>query len=168
MPSTPQPPRPTLTLRDPVPGDIGYVIHRQAMLYAKEYGWDWTFEALVAEIGAAFIKEFDPDRERCWIAELDGRVVGSVFVVEEDADTAKLRMLYVEPDARGHGIGRKLVRACLAFARDKGYRRMLLWTNDCLDAARAIYVAEGFSLIEETPHHSFGKDLVGQVWAKSL
>jgi len=95
-------------------------------------------------------------------------VVGSVFVVEEDADTAKLRMLYVEPDARGHGIGRKLVGECLAFARDKCYRRMLLWTNDCLDAARAIYVAEGFRLIEEIPHHSFGKDLVGQVWAKDL
>lgn len=157
-----------LILRDPVPGDLGFVVHRQAVLYAREYDWDWTFEALASEIAAKFIQDFKHGRERCWIAELDGAIVGSVFVVQDDDDTAKLRMLYVEPSARGHGLGRRLVDECMVFARAAGYRRMVLWTNDCLIAARRIYVDKGFALIAEEPHSSFGKNLVGQVWARDL
>lgn len=156
------------TLRAPQPGDLGQIISGQARLYAQEYGWDWTFEALVAEITAQFIRDFKPEWERCWVAERDGRVVGSVFVVHQDADTAKLRMLYVDRSARGLGLGRHLVARALAFARSTGYRRMVLWTNDVLVSARRIYEAEGFRLIEENRHRSFGKDLVGQVWARDL
>lgn len=155
-------------LRDPEPGDLGWVVHRQMRLYAKEYGWDWTFEALLAEIVCQYVRQFDPQRERCWIAERDGAIVGSVFVVRQDDHTAKLRLLYVEADARGHGLGRRLVDECLRFARDRGYRRMVLWTNDVLVSARRIYQAAGFELLEEEPHHSFGKDLVGQVWGRDL
>lgn len=155
-------------LRDPRPGDIGWIIHRQTCLYAGEYGWDWNFEALVAGIGAEFIRNFRPDRERCWVAEQDGQVVGSVFVVRQDDETAKLRMLYVEAGARGQGLGRRLVDECIAFARARGYRRLVLWTNDVLVSARRIYEAAGFELVQEEPHHSFGKDLVGQVWALEL
>src|SRR5690606_23387119 len=135
---------------------------------AREYGWDWTFEALVAEIVGQFVKEFAPDRERCWIAEMEGEVVGSVFVVRQDDETAKLRLLYVDSAARGRGLGRRLVEECIRFAQAKGYRRMVLWTNDILISARRIYEAAGFTLIEEEPHHSFGKDLVGQVWGRNL
>lgn len=161
-------PAPGFTLRDPVPGDIGLIVSGQARLYAQEYGWDWTFEALVAEIAAQFIREFKPGQERCWVAERGGLVVGSVFVVHQDEHTAKLRMLYVDRGARGLGLGRHLVAQALAFARHAGYRRMVLWTNDVLVSARRIYQAEGFQLIEEDRHHSFGKDMVGQVWARDL
>jgi DNA-binding MarR family transcriptional regulator/predicted GNAT family acetyltransferase len=155
-------------LRDPEPGDLGQVVHRQAALYTREYGWDWTFEGLISEIAGQFIRNFDPAGERCWIAEMEGEIVGSVFVVREDAETAKLRMLYVDPAARGKGLGRTLVEECLRFARAKGYRRMVLWTNDILVSARRIYEAAGFELLEEAPHRSFGKDLVGQIWAREL
>lgn len=155
-------------LRDPRPGDLGWVIHRQAALYAQEYGFDWTFEGLVAEIAGKFVREFDPARERCWIAEMEGEVVGSVFVVRQDDEVAKLRMLYVDPAARGRGLGRALVDECLRFARGAGYRRMVLWTNDILVSARRIYEAAGFELLEEERHRSFGQDLVGQIWGRNL
>ncbi|WP_226893547.1 bifunctional helix-turn-helix transcriptional regulator/GNAT family N-acetyltransferase [Nisaea sediminum] len=155
-------------LRDPRPGDMGQVIRRQAEIYSQEYGWDITFEALVARIAADFIEKYDPAKERCWIAERNGEVVGSVFVVRQDEEVAKLRMLFVEASARGLGIGRKLVEECILFARAKGYRTLTLWTNDILVSARRIYQAAGFKLVEEERHHSFGKDLVGQNWDLKL
>lgn len=151
-------------LRDPRPGDLGHVVAEQARLYAQEYGWDWTFEGLLAEIVGRYINEFKPGRERCWIAERDGRVVGSVFVVQQDADTAKLRMLYVHASTRGQGLGRQLVNECIRFAQDVGYRRMVLWTNDVLHSARHIYESTGFQLVSRDPYHGFGKDLVGEEW----
>jgi len=157
-----------VVLRSHRPGDIGWVIERHGTLYALEFGWDETFEALVAEIAARFIKRFDPVRERCWIAERDGCNVGSVFVVRRTAATAQLRLLLVEPSARGLGIGRRLVDECLKFARAAGYRKMLLWTNAGLDAARHIYEDVGFKLTRETRHASFGKDLVGQTFELEL
>lgn len=155
-------------LRDPQPGDMGWIVHRQAVLYAQEYGWNAEYEALIAEIVAKYLRDFDPRRERCWIAEKDGNVVGSVFIVREDEATAKLRLLYVDSCARGLGIGRRLVDECLRFARQVGYKKMVLWTNSILTDARRIYERAGFELVEETPHHSFGKDLVGQVWSRDL
>lgn len=155
-------------LRDAYPGDLGYVIHRQALLYAQEFGWNNEYEALVAEIIAKFIREFDAGRERCWIAEKDGKVVGSVFVVRQDDTTAKLRLLYVDPVARGLGLGGRLIDECLRFARQAGYRKMMLWTNSVLTDARRLYDRAGFALVEEEAHHSFGKDLVGQVFARDL
>ena len=155
-------------LRDPLPGDMGLVVANQAMVYAREYGWNAEYEALVAEIVAKFIREFDRSRERCWIAEKDGRMVGSVFVVRQDDTTAKLRLLYVDASARGLGIGRRLVDECLRFAKQAGYARMMLWTNSVLADARRIYEKAGFQLIEEEAHHSFGQNLVGQVWARDL
>lgn len=163
-----------VVIRPPEPGDVTLAVSRQAALYAREYGWDGSFENLVAEIGAKFLSDYDPDWERCWVADRDGRMVGSVFLVKVDTDSdvdageAKLRMLYVDPEARGLGIGRRLVRECIRFARARGYRRLTLWTNDILTAARRIYEDEGFVLIEEEKHHSFGKDLVGQYWALTL
>ncbi|MEI7446875.1 MAG: bifunctional helix-turn-helix transcriptional regulator/GNAT family N-acetyltransferase [Burkholderiales bacterium] len=157
-----------IVLRDPRPGDMGWVVHRQMLLYAREYGWNEEFEALAAEIVAKFVREFDPASERCWIAERDGVGVGSVFVVREDDTTARLRMLYVDPDARGAGLGARLVDECLGFARRVGYRRMVLWTNAVLVAARRIYERAGFELIEEERHHSFGHDQIGQTWARDL
>jgi DNA-binding MarR family transcriptional regulator/GNAT superfamily N-acetyltransferase len=156
------------TLRPHRPGDMGWIIHRHGELYAQEYGWDETFEALVAEIAASFIREFNPARERCWIAEQGGAIVGSVFVVRQSDDTAKLRLLYVEPWARGLGIGRRMVDECIRFARDAGYRRMTLWTNNVLVAARKIYVHAGFRLVKAERHRSFGHDLVGEQWDLEL
>ena len=161
-------PEPQCTFRDLRPGDIGWVIHRHGALYAAEYGWDVTFEALVAKVCAEFVENFDPAKERAWIAEMDGRIVGSVFLVKKTHELAKLRLLYVEPDARGRGIGRRLVEDCIAHARAVGYRRMTLWTNDVLTAARKIYQAAGFKLVHSEPHHSFGKDLVGETWELGL
>ncbi|OZI66787.1 bifunctional helix-turn-helix transcriptional regulator/GNAT family N-acetyltransferase [Bordetella genomosp. 11] len=161
-------PSPGYILRDPQPGDMGWVVQSQAVLYAREFGWNSEYEALVAEIVAKFVREFDPACERCWIAEKDGRPVGSVFVVRQDEDTAKLRLLAVDPSARGLGIGHRLVDECLRFARRTGYSKMMLWTNSVLADARRIYESAGFRLVEEEPHHSFGKDLIGQIWARDL
>ena len=161
-------PSPAYVLRNPQPGDMGWIIHRQAVLYAQEYGWNSEYEALVADILAKFVREFDPARERCWIAEKDGKVIGSVFIVRQDDTTAKLRLLYVEPCARGLGIGSRLVDECLRFSRQVGYTNMVLWTNSILTDARRIYDKAGFQLVEKEAHHSFGKDLVGQVLAREL
>lgn len=161
-------PSPSYLLRNPQPGDMGWIIHRQAVLYAQEYGWNNEYEALVADILAKFVREFDPARERCWITEKDGKVIGSVFVVRQDDTTAKLRLLYVDPCARGLGIGSRLVDECLRFSRQAGYARMVLWTNSILTDARRIYDKAGFQLVEEEAHRSFGKDLVGQVLARDL
>lgn len=155
-------------LRDPKPGDMGEVIAGQARIYHGEYGWNWEFDALVADICAKFVRGFDPAGERCWIAERDGRVVGSVFCVRQSARVAKLRMLYVDEAARGIGLGARLTDECVAFARAKGYRKLVLWTNDVLTAARRIYVARGFVLVKSEKHRSFGKDLVGQYWSLDL
>ncbi len=157
-------------LRAHRPGDIGWVVARHGALYAQEYGWDGTFEALVARICADFIDHFDPACEACWIAERDGENVACVFVVKhpERAGAAKLRMLLVEPSARGLGIGKRLVEECTRFARSAGYDTLTLWTNDILDGARHIYVNEGYRLVSAEPHRSFGKDLVGQFWEMTL
>lgn len=149
-------------------GDIGWIIHRQGLSYAEEYGWDLTYEGLVAEILGTFVKQFDPAAENAWVAERNGAIVGSVFIVRESAAIARLRLLYVEPGARGLGIGRHLVDSCVAFAREKGYRTLRLWTNDVLVSARRIYQAAGFRLVKEERHHSFGKDLLGQTWELTL
>lgn len=159
---------PTYLLRDPQPGDMGLVVQQQSALYAREYGWNWEFEALVAEIVAKYLREFDPTCERCWIAEKDGEVVGSVFVVRHDATTAKLRMLYVDASARGMGIGQRLVDECLRFARQAGYTNMLLWTVNILTDARKLYQKAGFELTEEEPTVSFGKTLVSETWVRAL
>ena len=155
-------------LRDPQAGDMGIVVQQQAALYTREYGWNSEFEALVAEIVSRFLREFDRTCERCWIAEKDGKVVGSIFVVRHDANTAKLRMLYVDASARGLGIGNRLIEECLSFARHAGYEKMMLWTTSILSDARRLYQKAGFQLIEEEPIHSFGKDLVSETWMRDL
>lgn len=157
-------------LRPHRPGDMGWIVHRQAVLYAQEYGWDETYEALISHIVADFVERFDPKRERCWIAERNGEIVGSVFLIKhpERAGVAQLRLLYVERGTRGLGIGRRLVRECTEFARQTGYKTITLWTNSVLTSARKIYQAEGYQLIAEKPHHSFGHDLVGQTWELEL
>jgi DNA-binding MarR family transcriptional regulator/GNAT superfamily N-acetyltransferase len=165
---TPDPATAPITLRPHRVGDIGWIAHRQAILYAGEYGWDETFEALAAEILALFVKNFDPASERSWIAERDGEVIGSVFVMRGSETVAKLRLLYVEPAARGLGLGRTLVDECIGFARARGYRTLTLWTNDVLVPARRVYQAAGFTCVAAAPHRSFGKDLVGETWELAL
>lgn len=155
-------------IRPPAPGDCGWVVQSHGALYAAEYGWDESFEALVAEIVAQFLRGFDAKRERCWIAEVEGVNAGSVFCVRKSARVAQLRLLIVTPEARGLGIGRRLVDEVIRFARTAGYRKLVLWTNDVLVSARRIYEAAGFRLVAEDHHHSFGKDLVGQSWELKL
>jgi DNA-binding MarR family transcriptional regulator/GNAT superfamily N-acetyltransferase len=145
-------------------GDMGLIVHRQGVLYGQEYGYDEGYEALVAEIVAKFIQHYDPRRERCWIAERDGEIAGSVFLVAESKTAAKLRLLYVEPSARGLGIGSRLVAECIRFARLAGYKKIVLWTQSDLHAARHIYKNAGFRVAKKKPHHSFGKDLVAETW----
>jgi DNA-binding MarR family transcriptional regulator/GNAT superfamily N-acetyltransferase len=149
-------------------GDIGWIISRHGALYAEEYGWDISFEQLVAEIAAQFLKAHDDKRERCWIAEVDGEPVGTVMLVKGSDTVAKLRLLIVEPSARGLGIGRALTNECIRFAREAGYTEMTLWTQSILVAARNIYRAAGFQLVKSEPHHSFGHDLVGETWERAL
>jgi DNA-binding MarR family transcriptional regulator/predicted N-acetyltransferase YhbS len=159
---------PAVRLRPPTAGDFGWVVERHGALYAEEYGWNAEFEALVARIVADFAAGHDPEREAAWIAELDGGPAGCVFCVRKDDETAQLRLLLVEPSARGLGVGGRLVDECLRFARDAGYRRIVLWTNDVLVAARRIYERAGFRLAGSEPHHSYGHDLVAQWWERDL
>lgn len=155
-------------LRPPQPGDIGWVIHRHGALYAQEYGYDERFEALVAEIAARFVQHYDPKREGCWIAERNGEIVGSVFLVRKSEAVAKLRLLLVEPHARGLGIGRRLVEECVRFARGAGYRKITLWTQSDLYAARHLYELAGFRRVHAERHESFGKHLVAETWELRL
>jgi DNA-binding MarR family transcriptional regulator/GNAT superfamily N-acetyltransferase len=155
-------------LRSPDPGDLGWVIHRHGVLYAEEYDWNEQFEALVSQIVAEFITHFKPERERCWIAEMNGEIVGSVFVVQASETVAKLRLLLVEPKARGLGLGTRLVEECIRFARRRGYHKLVLWTNSVLVAARHIYEKTGFKLVAQEAHHSFGHDLIGETWELPL
>ncbi|WP_372659195.1 GNAT family N-acetyltransferase [Hydrogenophaga sp.] len=163
-----QEPSQTVVLRDVRAGDMGWVVQQHGELYAREYGWNSEFEALVAEIVAEMIRQHDPQWERGWIAELDGERVGSVFVVRKSETEAQLRLLILSPAARGLGLGARLTDECLAFARAKGYRKMLLWTHSTLAAARAIYARRGFVLVHSEPHHSYGHDLVGETWELAL
>jgi len=155
-------------LRAPRAGDMGRVVQLHGELYAREFGYDRTFEALVAEIAAGFVREFKPKFERCWIAQMDGEAVGSIFLVRKSPAVAKLRLLVIHPKARGQGLGRRLTRACIAFARRAGYKKIVLWTQSHLAAARAIYQAEGFRKVAEEKHRSFGKRLVAEVWELKL
>ncbi|MBX9819448.1 bifunctional helix-turn-helix transcriptional regulator/GNAT family N-acetyltransferase [Afipia birgiae] len=160
--------RPEITLRVHRPGDMGWIVQQHGLLYAREYGWDISFEALCAEITAQFLKDFDPARERCWIAEIDGQQVGSVFLVKHSDEVAKIRLLLIDPAARGHGLGKRLVDECIAFARSCGYRKITLWTQSMLLAARGIYQNAGFVHVATEPHHSFGHDLIGETWELTL
>lgn len=155
-------------LRDPRPGDLGFIVHRQALLYWNEYGWDAQFEALLAEIAAKFLRDFQPGRERCWIAERAGEIVGAVLLVEKSRSEAQLRLLYVEPRARGSGLGKRLIGACVDFARTAGYESLVLWTDASLHAARHLYEAAGFERVDAERHRSFGHDLVGEHWRLEL
>ena len=157
-----------VVLRALRPGDLGWVVQRHGEVYAREYGWTQSFEALVARIVADYLDQHRPDRENAWMAEVDGQRAGCIFCVRKDDETAQLRILLVESWARGQGLGARLVEECIRFARDSGYRKLVLWTNDVLIAARRIYLAAGFELVHEESHHSFGKDLVGQSWELRL
>jgi DNA-binding MarR family transcriptional regulator/N-acetylglutamate synthase-like GNAT family acetyltransferase len=163
-----EPAEPAVTLRTHRIGDIGWVVARHGEIYAQEYSWDDTFEGMAAEIAGKFLTHFDPARERCWIAEIDGQRAGCVFLVKHTTTVAKLRLLLVEPSARGHSIGTKLVDACIAFARESGYRKVTLWTQSGLHAARHIYQRAGFQLMKESAWHAFGHDLMQQVWDLKL
>jgi len=165
---TPDTAAPPAILRGPRPGDMGWVVQSHGALYASEYGFDASFEALVAEIAAKFLASFDASRERCWIAELDGAPVGSVFLVRHSDDVAKLRLLLVDPAGRGQRLGARLVEECISFARACGYRRITLWTQSILIAARKIYQDAGFVLIATEPHRSFGQSLIGETWEREL
>lgn len=168
-PASPAPAGPRVAvLRDPVPGDMGWVVQQHGEIYWREYGWDSRFEALVADIAAEFVRKFQPAWERCWIAELDGERVGAVFVVRKSATTAQLRMLILTPKARGLSLGARLADECIAFARAKGYKKMVLWTNSCLTAARGIYAKRGFKLSKSEPYEGFGQQLVGETWELKL
>ncbi len=164
----PAAPAHAVVFREPRAGDFGWAVERHGAIYDAEFGWGPGFEGLVAELFGKFAQKHDPARERCWIAELNGERVGCVFVVEREPDVAQLRCLLVEPKARGHGVGGNLVKACVEFARDAGYQRMMLWTNKGLDSARKIYEAVGFKLVEEQPHREFGPELIGQSWEMDL
>lgn len=155
-------------VRAPRPGDLGWIVQRHGALYAQQYGWDESFEALVAQIVAEYARDHDPRREAAWIAEVDGEPAGCVLCVRREEDVAQLRLLLVEPRARGRGIGARLIEECLRFARHAGYARITLWTNDVLHEARRLYERAGFELVESAPHHSFGHDLVEQTWARAL
>lgn len=160
----------SIILRPHRPGDMGKVVELEGAGYVEQFGWDQSFEGLAAKIVADFLANFDPARERCWIADLDGRHVGHVFLVRhrEQPDTAKLRLLYVDPSARGMGVGQRLVSECVQFAREAGYKKITLWTQSILTAAHRIYQSAGFRLVREEPHHSFSKDLIGQTWDLDL
>ena len=155
-------------LRPHQPGDIGWAVQRHGELYAREYGWDESFEALAAEVGAKFLRDFDPKKERAWVAEKDGENVGFVMLIKHTDEVAKLRMLLVDPKARGLGLGKRLVEECIRFARQRGYKKITLWTNDVLVTAIHIYKQCGFKLTAEERHHSFGHELVGQTWELDL
>ena len=159
---------PSYVIRPLGPGDLGWVVHRHGVLYATEYGWDETFEGLVAQIVADYARDRDERRESAWIAEVHGEPAGCVFCTKREEPVAQLRLLLVEPEIRGMGLGARLVDECIRFARRAGYRQIMLWTNDVLTAARRIYEKAGFQLVEQGPHRSFGKDLVEQTWALTL
>ena len=159
---------PIIEFRGPQAGDLGWVVQQHGEVYWREYGWDQRFEALVAGIVSGYVDNYQRDFERCWIAEVDGVRAGSAFVVRKSKATAQLRMLILAPEARGLGLGGKLCDECIAFARAKGYKKMTLWTNACLLAARAIYVKRGFKLVKTEPYQGFGHDLVGETWELKL
>ena len=161
-------PKTPYLLRPHQPGDPGWIVHRQAILYAEEYGWDESYEALAAEIAAQFIKNYDAKRERCWIAEKNGERVGAVFVAKASEEIAKLRLLHVEREARGLGIGKRLVEECVRLSRQAGYQKMMLWKQSVLHAARHLYKQAGFQMVREERHHSFGKDLTAETWELDL